>query len=108
MAGTLVILHRRDDSSDKQKNQTRNLGLQSIIHREDTMVGLAITEANTYKAYIQVITELMKELEELLNYLVEVCNTIYKLMMTAYMCESNTTGAINITNGAMEAMRRTI
>ncbi len=35
--GYQVVLHPRDDANNAEKNETRNLGLQSIVNREDTV-----------------------------------------------------------------------
>ena len=36
--GYQVVLHERDDGKENRKNETRNLGLQSIINREVVLI----------------------------------------------------------------------
>jgi hypothetical protein len=91
MAGVQVVLHPRDDDRENRKNETRNLGLQSIVHRENALTELAISQVQTQKKLITQINGLLDSVSALLTNYTLIANNIYQIMYTAYMADTTKT-----------------
>ena len=91
MAGVQVVLHEPDGGKDNRKNETRNLGLQSIVHRENALTELAISQVQTQKNLITQINGLLDGVSALLTNYTLIANNIYQIMYTAYMADTTKT-----------------
>ena len=82
MAGVQVVLHEPDGGTEHRKNETRNLGLQSIIHRENTLAEMIVKKLSLNN--ISEFTGLPKEefekgIEFLKNMKYTTCNQISRV-----------------------------
>lgn len=91
MAGYQVVLHERDDGKENRKNETRNLGLQSIINREDTITSELIYDASTQRDVAASINETIQKMNSIIINLTWIGNTIYEVIQDAYMANTSKT-----------------
>lgn len=91
MAGVQVVLHEPDSGKENRKNETRNLGLQSIIHRENALTDLAISQVQTQKDLMTQINGLLSNVSALITNYTLIANNIYQIMYTAYMADTTKT-----------------
>lgn len=87
--GYQVVLHERDDGSQNRKNETRNLGLKSIVDRENTIVSELVNDAAKQRDVSADLINTSQKLASILSKLTYVANQIYYVIENAYM--SNTT-----------------
>lgn len=101
--GTQVVLHRKNEESSKQRNETRNLGLQSIVNREDTITAQLIDDASRQlQATAQIRTDIAR-LQSIMANLLWAANQIYSVIENAYMSDtSKTSKFVEIQKGALE------
>ena len=86
-----IVLHAPDLDKTINKNQTRNLGLQSIVARENQEVAEMITVAARQG---QIATELTKDIQKMnkiVNTLLWAANAIYNIITVAYMADTSKT-----------------
>lgn len=91
MAGTQIVLHRRDDSSVENKDETRNLGLQSIINRENEIVAELIYDASRQGQVASQINQDIRRMNSIMSTLNWAANTIFYIIQDAYMADTTKT-----------------
>ncbi len=89
--GTQIVLHERDDGKENRKNETRNLGLQSIVNREDTITSELIYDASTQRDAAASINETIQRMNSIIINLTWIGNTIYEVIQDAYMANTSKT-----------------
>lgn len=101
--GTQVVLHRKNEESSKQRNETRNLGLQSIVNREDTITSQLIDDASRQLQATAQIRNDIARLQSIMATLLWAANQIYSVIENAYMSDtSKTSKFVEIQKGALE------
>lgn len=91
MAGIQIVLHRRDDSSTENKDETRNLGLQSIINRENEIVSELIYDASRQGQVAAQINQDIRRMNSIMSTLNWAANTIFYIIQDAYMADTTKT-----------------
>ena len=86
-----IVLHSSDLSTNLDKNQTRNLGLQSIVARENQEVAEMITDASRQSQIATSIAEDVRKMNKIVNTLLWAANAIYKIITVAYMADTSKT-----------------
>lgn len=100
--GYQVVLHPRDDANNAEKNETRNLGLQSIVNREDTITSELIYDASTQRDVAASINETIQKMNSIIINLTWIGNAIYGVIQDAYMADtSKTQKFVDIQNQAL-------
>ena len=87
-----VILHPSDLAKNTNKNQTRNLGLQSIVARENQEVAEMITDAARQGQIAISIAEDVRKMNKVVNTLLWAANAIYNIITVAYIADNSKTG----------------
>lgn len=102
MAGSQVVLHRKDNASLENKNETRNLGLQSIVDRENTIVAQLISDASKQSQVAAQIAFDVQRMNSIMASLTWAANAIYNIINDAYMATPEKTQKfVDIQQGAM-------
>lgn len=102
--GYQVVLHERDDGKENRKNETRNLGLQSIVNREDTITSQLIYDASKQRDIAASITLTIEKLNGIIGNLTWIGNSIYNVIQDAYMADtSKTQKFVDIQQQALES-----
>ena len=91
MAGVQVVLHEPDGGKENRKNETRNLGLQSIVHRENTLAEMVISQVSVQEKLLTQISGLVDSLTNLITTYTLASNDIYSIMFTAYSTDNTKT-----------------
>lgn len=86
-----VILHPSDLAKNTNKNQTRNLGLQSIVARENQEVAEMITDASRQSQIATSIAEDIQKMNRIVNTLLWAANAIYNIITVAYIADTSKT-----------------
>lgn len=86
-----IVLHAPDLDKTINKNQTRNLGLQSIVARENQEVAEMITVAARQGQIASVITKDVRKMNKIVNTLLWAANAIYNIITVAYMADTSKT-----------------
>ena len=102
----MCSIGRIDTDTVEQKDQTRNLGLQSIVNREDTLVGMAVNEAADYSKALVLLNQMLDTLNSQLSVYIIIANKIYMLMTNAYHSTNKTQKLAAISNTAAEIVRK--
>lgn len=89
--GYQVVLHERDDGKQNRKDETRNLGLQSIVDREDTVTSELIYDASTQRDVAASINETIQKMNSIIINLTWIGNAIYDVIQDAYMADTSKT-----------------
>lgn len=89
--GYQVVLHERDDGKQNKKDETRNLGLQSIVDREDTVTSELIYDASTQRDVAASINETIQKMNSIIVNLTWIGNAIYDVIQDAYMADTSKT-----------------
>ena len=106
MAGVQVVLHEPDGGLENRKNETRNLGLQSIVHREDTLAGIAINSSINVKTLIDELTDLLDQVNSQIDLYIRISESIYRIMQNAYFADTTKSQQyIDILNQAQEFIK---
>ena len=87
-----IVLHASDLSTNLDKNQTRNLGLQSIVARENQEVAEMITDASRQGQIATSIAEDVRRMNKVVNTLLWAANAIYNIITVAYIADNSKTG----------------
>lgn len=85
MAGSQIVLHERDNGAQNRKDETRNLGLQSIVNREDTEVGQIISDANQQQVVAKNVINTANKLATISKNLQWIADSISQILQTIYM-----------------------
>ena len=87
-----IVLHASDLAKNTNKNQTRNLGLQSIVARENQEVAEMITDAARQGQIATSIAEDVQKMNKVVNTLLWAANAIYNIITVAYIADNSKTG----------------
>ena len=100
-----IVLHAQDLDKAPNKNQTRNLGLQSIVARENQEVAEMITVAARQGQIATSLTKDIQKMNKIVNTLKWAANAIYDIITVAYMADtSKTQKYVTIQKEAKEQM----
>lgn len=86
-----IVLHAPDLAKTTNKNQTRNLGLQSIVARENQEVAEMITDASRQGQIATSIAEDVRKMNKVVNTLLWAANAIYNIITVAYIADTSKT-----------------
>ena len=86
-----IVLHASDLAKNTNKNQTRNLGLQSIVARENQEVAEMITDASKQGQIATSIAEDVQKMNRIVNTLLWAANAIYNIITVAYIADTSKT-----------------
>ena len=86
-----IVLHAPDLDKTTNKNQTRNLGLQSIVARENQEVAEMITVAARQGQIATSLTKDVQKMNKIVNTLLWAANAIYNIITVAYMADTSKT-----------------
>ena len=86
-----IVLHAPDLDKTTDKNQTRNLGLQSIVARENQEVAEMITVAARQGQIAASLTKDIQKMNKIVNTLLWAANAIYNIITVAYMADTSKT-----------------
>ena len=86
-----IVLHAPDLDKATNKNQTRNLGLQSIVARENQEVAEMITVAARQGQIAAELTKDVQKMNKIVNTLKWAANAIYNIITVAYMADTSKT-----------------
>ena len=86
-----IVLHAPDLDKTINKNQTRNLGLQSIVARENKEVAEMITVASRQGQIAASLTKDVQRMNKIVNTLLWAANAIYNIITVAYMADTSKT-----------------
>lgn len=86
-----IVLHAPDLDKATNKNQTRNLGLQSIVARENQEVAEMITVAARQGQIAAELTKDVQKMNKIVNTLQWAANAIYNIITVAYMADTSKT-----------------
>ena len=86
-----IVLHASDLAKNTNKNQTRNLGLQSIVARENQEVAEMITDASRQSQIATSIAEDLRKMNRIVNTLLWAANAIYNIITVAYIADTSKT-----------------
>lgn len=86
-----IVLHAPDLDKTTNKNQTRNLGLQSIVARENQEVAEMITVAARQGQIAASLTKDIQRMTKIVNTLQWAANAIYDIITVAYMADTSKT-----------------
>ncbi len=86
-----IVLHAPDLDKTVNKNQTRNLGLQSIVARENQEVAEMITVAARQGQIASSLTKDIQRMNKIVKTLQWAANAIYNIITVAYMADTSKT-----------------
>ena len=86
-----IILHPSDLDETKNKNQTRNLVLQSIVARETQEVAEMITVAARQGQIADSLTKDIRKMNKIVSTLLWAANAIYNIITVAYIADTSKT-----------------
>ena len=86
-----IVLHAPDLDKTTNKNQTRNLGLQSIVARENQEVAEMITVAAKQGQIAASLTKDIKKMNKIVSTLLWAANAIYNIITVAYIADTSKT-----------------
>lgn len=86
-----IILHPNDLDETKNKDQTRNLVLQSIVVRETQEVAEMITVAARQGQIAASLTKDIRKMTKIVNTLQWAANAIYNIITVAYIADTSKT-----------------
>ena len=86
-----IVLHASDLAKNTNKNQTRKLGLQSIVARENQEVAEMITDASRQSQIATSIAEDIQKMNRIVNTLLWAANAIYNIITVAYIADTSKT-----------------
>ena len=86
-----IILHPSDLDKTKNKDQTRNLVLQSIVARETQEVAEMITDAARQGQIADSLTKDIKKMNKIVSTLLWAANAIYNIITVAYIADTSKT-----------------
>lgn len=95
-----IILHRSDDDNQKAKDQTRNLGIQSIVKREDNEVKGIISDANYQANAANTVINTSNKLAIVAQNLTMISRQFYNVLQQIYNRSYKTIGGRTIVDEA--------
>lgn len=102
MAGSQIVLHERDDGAQNRKDETRNLGLQSIVNREDEEVSQIIGDANQQQLVANNVINTANKLSTISKNLEWIADSISQVLQTIYMRRDKWAGMNSIIEQATQ------
>ena len=102
MAGSQIVLHEWDNGSQNRKDETRNLGLQSIVNREDEEVGQIISDANQQQIVAKNVISTANKLATISKNLQWIADSISQILQTIYMRRDKWVGMNTIVEQATQ------
>lgn len=103
-----IILHRSDNDSQKAKDQTRNLGIQSIVKREDNEVKSIIFDANYQASTADTVISTSNKLARVAQNLAMISKQFYNVLQQIYNRSYKTIGGATIVNEATRVASETL
>ena len=104
MAGSQIVLHERDNGAQNRKDETRNLGLQSIVNREDAEVGQIISDDNQQKKVAKDVISTANKLTTVSENLQWIAESISQILQTIYMRRDKWAGMNSIIEQATQVI----
>lgn len=86
-----IISHAPDSDENTNKNQTRNLVLQSIVARENQEVAEMITVAARQGQIATALRKDIQKMTKIVNTLQWAANAIYDIITVAYIADTSKT-----------------
>ena len=86
-----IILHPSDLDKTKNKDQTRNLVLQSIVAKETQEVAEMITVAARQGQIADSLTKDIRKMNKIVSTLLWAANAIYNIITVAYIADTSKT-----------------
>jgi hypothetical protein len=86
-----IILHPNDLDETKNKDQTRNLVLQSIVTRENQEVAEMITVTARQGQIADSLTKDIQKMNKIVSTLLWAANAIYNIITVAYIADTSKT-----------------
>lgn len=86
-----IILHAADSDKNTNKDQTRNLVLQSIVARETQEVAEMITDAARQGQISDSLTKDIRKMNKIVSTLLWAANAIYNIITVAYIADTSKT-----------------
>ena len=86
-----IILHQNDSDETKNKDQTRNLVLQSIVARENQEVAEMITVTARQGQIADSLTKDIRKMNKIVSTLLWAANAIYNIITVAYIADTSKT-----------------
>lgn len=86
-----IILHQNDSDETKNKDQTRNLVLQSIVARENQEVAEMITVTARQGQIADSLTKDIQKMNKIVSTLLWAANAIYNIITVAYIADTSKT-----------------
>ena len=86
-----IVLHAPDLDKTTNKNQTRNLGLQSIVAKENQEVAEMITVASRQGQIAASLTKDVQKMNKIVSTLLWAANAIYNIITVAYIADTSKT-----------------
>lgn len=86
-----IILHAADSDKNTNKDQTRNLVLQSIVARETQEVAEMITVAARQGQIAASLTKDIRKMNKIVSTLLWAANAIYNIITVAYIADTSKT-----------------
>jgi hypothetical protein len=102
MAGSQIVLHERDNGTQNRKDETRNLGLQSIVRREDEEVSQIISDANQQQVVARNVVSTANKLTTISRNLQWIADSISQVLQTIYMRRDKWVGMNTIVSQASQ------
>lgn len=96
MAGSLVILHRKDESNDINKLETNNLSLHSIVDNTAIKTAELVSDFSKQKAIQAGLLTDLDRIRSILDTYQYIANYLYNLMYTISMEQQNTDKLVEI------------
>lgn len=103
-----IILHRSDDDNQDEKDQTRNLGIQSIVKREDREVKGIISDANYQANAAATVISTSNKLARVAQNLAMISKQFYNVLNQIYNRSYKTIGGATIANEATKIASETL
>lgn len=102
MAGTQIVLHERDNGAQNRKDETRNLGLQSIVNKENSEVDSIIADANKQKSVANDVISIANKLTKISSNLQWIAESISEVLKIIYMRRDKWAGMNTIVSQAQD------
>lgn len=96
------LVHERDNGTQNRKDETRNLGLQSIVHREDEEVSQIISDANQQQVVAKNVINTANKLTTISKNLQWIADSITQVLQTIYMRRDKWVGMNTIVSQASQ------
>lgn len=103
-----IVLHRKDSDDQKEKDQTRNLGIQSIVKREDNDVKGIVADANYQANAAATVIATSNKLTRVAQNLTMISKQFYNVLQQIYNRSYKTIGGATIITEATKIASDTL